>query len=330
MGFLARAAGLTQVSGESATGSQQTTFNAMNQFMGVLTDPFIAGRGGPVAPRRAECVCRGRLGLRARGRTDGERDAYRRCPQRRRQRRLRPALERVGAGFGGSQTTDGNAHLGSNNTTSSIYGIAVGADYRVSPDTLAGFALAGGGTSFASQGPATAAPTCSRPAPSFAITSVPAYIIGCAGLWLAGHHDQPHRHGRRHRSAAGASSMRTRTRAASKAAIASSRQVGGIGITPYAAVQFTTFDLPAYAESVVAGAKSFAQTYAAKSVTDTRSELGIRTDKSCAMPNGMLTLRGRLAWAHDFNPDRSIPPTFQSLPGASFVVNGARRRPTPR
>jgi autotransporter-associated beta strand protein len=38
-------AGLTQVSGETATGSQQTTFNAMNQFMGVMTDPFIAGRG---------------------------------------------------------------------------------------------------------------------------------------------------------------------------------------------------------------------------------------------------------------------------------------------
>jgi autotransporter-associated beta strand protein len=33
--------GLTQISGETATGSQQTTFNAMNQFMGVMTDPFI-------------------------------------------------------------------------------------------------------------------------------------------------------------------------------------------------------------------------------------------------------------------------------------------------
>jgi uncharacterized protein with beta-barrel porin domain len=37
---------------------------------------------------------------------------------------------------------------GSNNTTSSIYGTAVGADYLFSPNTLAGFAVAGGGTSF--------------------------------------------------------------------------------------------------------------------------------------------------------------------------------------
>src|SRR4029077_19228324 len=52
------------------------------------------------------------------------------------------------AGFGGSQSPDGNAALGSNNPTSRIAGAAVGADYRFSPFTLAGFALAGGGTNF--------------------------------------------------------------------------------------------------------------------------------------------------------------------------------------
>ncbi|CAN7763434.1 autotransporter outer membrane beta-barrel domain-containing protein [Bradyrhizobium sp. LjRoot220] len=43
------------------------------------------------------------------------------------------------------------------------------------------------------------------------------------------------------------------------------------------------------------------------------------------MPTGIFTLRGRAAWAHDFNPDRAIAATFQTLPGASFVVNGARQ-----
>ena len=37
----------------------------------------------------------------------------------------------------------------------------------------------------------------------------------------------------------------------------------------------------------------------------------------------MLTLRGRVAWAHDFNPDRTLAATFQALPGASFVTSGA-------
>jgi uncharacterized protein with beta-barrel porin domain len=103
--------------------------------------------------------------------------------------------------------------------------------------------------------------------------------------------------------------------------------LSGFGITPYAAGQFTTFDLPAYAEQVLSGASAFALAYGSKSVTDGRSELGIRSDKSFAMPDGVLTLRGRLAWAHDFNPDRAIAATFQALPGASFVVNGAAQAP---
>jgi uncharacterized protein with beta-barrel porin domain len=41
------------------------------------------------------------------------------------------------------------------------------------------------------------------------------------------------------------------------------------------------------------------------------------------MQDSILTLRGRFAWAHDFNTNRNIAATFQTLPGASFVVNGA-------
>src|SRR5262249_34659702 len=98
---------------------------------------------------------------------------------------------------------------------------------------------------------------------------------------------------------------------------------GGTGITPYVAGQVTTFPLPAYAESAVSGANTFALSYAAKDVTATRTELGLRADKSFAMENLILTLRGGAAWAHDFNGDRSVAATFQSLPGASFTVNGA-------
>ena len=94
-------------------------------------------------------------------------------------------------------------------------------------------------------------------------------------------------------------------------------------MTPYAAAQFVTFDLPAYAEQAIVGANNFALSYGAHDATDARTELGIRADKSFAVDDGVLTLRGRFAWAHDYDPDRSIAATFQTLPGASFVVNGA-------
>jgi uncharacterized protein with beta-barrel porin domain len=101
---------------------------------------------------------------------------------------------------------------------------------------------------------------------------------------------------------------------------------GGVGLTPYAAAQFTTFDLPAYAERAISGSSAFALAYGAKSVTDTRTELGLPSDKSFALQDSNLTLRGRVAWADDFNPDRLVAATFQALPGASFVVNGASIR----
>jgi len=53
-----------------------------------------------------------------------------------------------GAAYGGGSNTSGNAALGSNSATARAFGFAAGADYQLSPSTLAGFALAGGGTNF--------------------------------------------------------------------------------------------------------------------------------------------------------------------------------------
>ena len=146
--------GLTQASGEAATGSQQTTFNAMNLFIGLLTDPFIAGRGDGVAssggaPQFADERCAMPMRPTA---SHVRRASATPMPRSIARRRVAESFAQRwsvwAAGYGGSQTTDGNAALGSNTATSSIYGTAVGADYRFSPFTLAGFALAGGGTNF--------------------------------------------------------------------------------------------------------------------------------------------------------------------------------------
>jgi uncharacterized protein with beta-barrel porin domain len=227
------------------------------------------------------------------------------------------------AGFGGTQTTDGNAAVGSNDARSSISGTAVGADYRFSPSTVAGFALAGGGTSFNVNGLGYGRSDIFQAGTYLRHTQGAAYITAALAYgWQDITTD-------RTATAAGIDHLRAEfnANAWSGRLEGGYRFVvptfGGLGVTPYAAGQFTTFDLPAYAESVVSGSPVFALSYASKSVTDTRSELGIRTDKSFAMQNGVLTLRGRFAWAHDFDPDRALAATFQALPGASFVVNGA-------
>jgi autotransporter-associated beta strand protein len=307
-------AGLSQASGETATGSQQTTFNAMTQFMGVMTDPFIDGRGNGGAPQGS-----GASGYASTQKAGAARDAFamfNKAPVSSFEQRWSTWV----AGFGGSQTTDGNSAVGSNSATSRVYGTAVGADYRFSPDTIAGFSLAGGGTNFSVANAGTGH------SDLFQAGAFVRHTIGAAYLSAALAYGWQDVTTDRTVTISGADQLRARFDANAW----SGRAEGGyrfvtpvMGVTPYAAGQFTTFELPSYAEGVVSGASTFALSYGAKSVTDARSELGVRTDKSWALRDSVLTLRGRIAWAHDYDPDRSIGATFQTLPGASFVVNGA-------
>ena len=54
-----------------------------------------------------------------------------------------------------------------------------------------------------------------------------------------------------------------------------------------------------------------------------RGELGLRLDDPTMLGGMPLILRGRLAYAHDSVGNPSLSATFQTLPGASFIVNGA-------
>jgi autotransporter-associated beta strand protein len=320
-------AGLTQASGEGATGSQQTTIDAMTQFMGVMTDPFTAGRGdvGASAPALAEPDDPSSAYASSGGkRSTAERDAYgmitKAAP-------IAPPFQARwnvwAAGFGGAETTDGNAALGSNTATSRIGGTAVGADYWLSPQTVAGFALAGGGTNFSVAGSGSGRSDLFQAGAFIRHTAGSAYVAAAAAYgWQDVTTD-------RAVTLAGVDQLRAEfdANAYSARVEAGNRYLvpwlGGIGLTPYAAAQVIAFDLPAYAEGVVSGANTFALAYAAKTVTATRSELGLRSDKSFAVDDAILTLRGRAAWAHDDDTDRDAVATFQTLPGASFVVDGA-------
>jgi uncharacterized protein with beta-barrel porin domain len=317
-------AGLTQLSGETATGTQQATFDAMNLFLGLLTDPFIAGRGaGLSGSAGAVPFAADSASAYAAKRQNAARDAFAKFPTKADVARNDLFDRRWsvwGSAYGGSSTTDGNAALGSNNATARAFGFAAGADYRISPVTLAGFALAGGGTNFAVNGFGSGRSDLFQAGAFVRHTMDRAYVTAALAYgWQDVTTD-------RTVTVAGID----RLHAQFNANAWSGRVETGyrfvtpwMGVTPYAAGQFTTYSLPAYAEHVLSGSNTFALNYAARNVTASRSELGARADKSFAMQDGILTLRGRAAWAHNFNTDRGITPVFQTLPGAAFVVNGA-------
>jgi uncharacterized protein with beta-barrel porin domain len=316
---------LTQASGEIATGSQQSTFDAMNLFLSLITDPFVAGRGG-VAGGSGGAIPfaeEGGANAYAANRVGTAHDAFAKFVTKAdvaRNDLLNPRWSVWGSAYGGGSNTSGNGTLGSQSATARAFGFAAGADYRISPDTLVGFALAGGGTNFGVAGFGTGRSDLFQAGAFVRRNFGAAYVTAAAAYgWQDVTTD-------RTVTAAGVD----RLRAEFNANAYSGRVEGGyrfatpwMGITPYAAGQFTTYSLPAYAEQVLSGAGTFALNYAARDVTASRTEFGVRTDKSFAVQNGILTLRGRAAWAHDFNTDRNVTALFQTLPGASFVVNGA-------
>ncbi|MFT4277034.1 MAG: autotransporter domain-containing protein [Rhodopseudomonas sp.] len=310
-------AGLSIASGETTTGAQQSTVNAMTQFMGVLTDPSSNGRG-------ARDAAPGPLGYADRTPHGSAFDAYAMITKSAAAQFV-PHWNVWGAGFGGAQTTDGNASLGSSTATSRLAGIAAGADYWLSPQTVAGFAMAGGATQFGLAGGLG-----SGTSDLIQVGGFIRHSFGASYLTAAAAYGWQDITTERTVAIGGLNQLRANfnANAYSVRVEAGHRWVapviGGLGVSPYAAAQVTAFDLPAYAEQAAGGTGVFALGYAAKTVAATRSELGVRTDKSFALDGALLTLRGRAAWAHDFDVERSITATFQALPGASFVVNGAR------
>lgn len=316
-------AALTQISGETPTATHQAGLNAVTQFVGAMSDPTIAGRGGNASSAMPYAEGDATGSYAASGKSSA-RDAFAMItkavpivPA------FRPFWNVWAAGFGGTQTTDGNASAGSNTSTSRIGGVAVGADYHLSPQTVAGFALSGGATSFSVEGGGSGRSDLFQLGGFVRHTTGSAYVTAAAAYgWQDVTTD-------RTVAVAGIDQLRANftTNSFSARLEAGHRTVmpwlGGIGLTPYAAAQVTYLDLPAYAETTLSGPTTFALAYSAKGITAPRSELGLRSDKSFAISDAILTLRGRAAWAHDTNTDRSATATFQALPGASFVVGGA-------
>ncbi|WP_342731083.1 autotransporter domain-containing protein [Bradyrhizobium sp. B117] len=315
--------GLSQVSGQPGAAGTQAAFNATQQFVDML-DPFGGGSDGE---RGGTASDGGTLGYASTAPNDAKvREAYAAVTPRDASDDVVDRRWGVWASaYGGASTLNGNTAAGSSTTTSRIYGTVVGADYRVSPNTLVGFALGGAGYNFAL---------------SDSLGS------GRADLFQAGFYGR-HNFGPAYLSAALAygwqdvTTDRTVTVSGTdkltanfKASTFSGRFEAGwrfapipassFGVTPYAAVQATTFHLPGYGETAIVGSNQFALSYTAQDTTNVRTELGARTDQCFLVNDGVLTLRGRLAWAHDSNTNRLVSAAFQTLPGAAFTVNGAQ------
>jgi outer membrane autotransporter protein len=225
-----------------------------------------------------------------------------------------------GGAYGGSNKTSGDpAVLGSHDLAARTAGFAGGLDYRLSPNSVVGLALAGGGTNWSLANGLGGGKSDAFQAGVYGATRYgPAYLAAAFAFtnhWMST--DRFAFAGDHLTASFNAQSYGGRVESGYRFAT-----IYG-GITPYAAIQAQSFRTPGYSETDANGG-GFALAYNSRTGTDTRSELGTRFDRVLALyTNAVLSLRARVAWAHDWVSDPMLAPVFQALPGASFIVNGA-------
>jgi uncharacterized protein with beta-barrel porin domain len=296
---------LSQLSGEAATGAQKVGFQLTDQFLNLMLDPFVDGRSGVGGADHPA------LGF-APGREDLPEDialAYAKIlkappkpvPV------YEPRWTVWGAGFGGSNRTTGDlAVIGSHDLSARTAGGAAGLDYRLTPDTVVGLALAGAGTDWShSQGLGGGKSDAFQAGLYGATKWGPAYLA--AAFAFTNHWMSTDRF-----------AVSDHLTADFNAQSYGGRLEGGYrfatpyaGITPYAAIQAQNFHTPGYTETGLISS-GFALAFGSRDATDTRSELGARFDRVVAVyTNAVLALRGRVAWAHDWVSDPTLTPVFQ-------------------
>ena len=307
---------LTQLSGEANVDGEATTFQQMTQFLSLMLDPFVAGRNGVGGGA-------GALGFAPEQEANFPSDialaydAILKAPPPK-PATLDQRWTAWGTAYGGSDKTNGDPVVGSNTFTANTFGFAAGMDYHAAPDTILGFALAGGGTNWTLAQALGGGRSDAFQAGVYGTKYFgPAYLAGSlafANNWMTTNRTAL---GDQLTASFNAQTFGGRVEAGYRYAVQPA-----IGVTPYGALQAQSFHTPNYTETDLTGG-GLGLNFAAMNATDTRGELGARFDGLTTLNGLPLILRSRLAWAHDWVSNPALTAVFQALPGGSFVVNGA-------
>jgi len=320
---------LTPLTGEVATDAGKGASQLMTEFLELMLDPNLDGRGGAgggasmFVPER-EANLPPDIAL-----------AYARVLKKAPPLKAPPPPQTQSwtsgwtswaAGFGGYNQSNGDPLVvGSHDVIARDFGYVAGADNRITPDTKVGFALGGGGTNWGlAQGLGSGRSDAFLAGVHLTTHLGPAYVAGALGF--ANHWFSTTRVslGDQLGASFNGESFGARLEAGYRQLVPTTTSV--LGVTPYAAVQAQLFHTPSYNETDLTGG-GFARSFADKSATDTRSELGARFDDLTALGGMPLLLHGRLAWAHDWVSTPGLSAGFVALPGPSFPISGAATAP---
>ncbi|MCZ0736246.1 autotransporter-associated beta strand repeat-containing protein [Phreatobacter sp. AB_2022a] len=297
---------LAALSGEAAIGMQNAAFSASSQFLNMMLDPMAGARGALASGSRSSLIEMADMPGGA-----GQNETAR-----------RGEWAIWTKAFGQSGRTNGDHTIGASSASHSVFGVAAGADRRLGPDALFGFALAGGGSAFGlgSRGGGTGdlfqigLYGSSRLGPGY-VSAAFAYGVNAFDM-------------KRNVNLADLSTYRAQVTAQTvggRIELGQRFGAAAAGWAPYVALEAIHYAAPSYRETPGRSGDAFALAFAGKTSTSMRVEPGLRFDRQMRITESSdLILYGRFAWAYQATADRSIDAQFQTLSGAAFTTFGGR------
>jgi outer membrane autotransporter protein len=315
---------LSQLSGEGTTAAQNATFASGRMFDSLLMDQGAFWRSGETADSNGVTFREAPLAYAPEKKNKAASAAFKelKAPPV-----YQPRTWRVwSGGFGGVQSFNGDASIGSADARSAAAGGAMGFDYQVDPTRLVGVAVGGSDSHFSVPDRATSG--------NLVGGHVGAYGVASWGaLYAAGVLSYSRFDNEVTRTIAGVGPPETATGRFASDLFGARLEVGRsyalpwLNVTPFAAVQTATLWQRGFTETSAADGLPgiLGLSYQSHTTTSLPTFLGVQLDTRWALTNGMVwSPFVRAAWMHEFRPDRSIAGSFVSVPGALFAVDGAR------
>jgi uncharacterized protein with beta-barrel porin domain len=312
---------LSQLSGEGTTAAQNTAFASGRMFDSLLMDQGAFWRSGETADSEGVTFREAPLAYAAEKPAPAVFKALKAPPPA-----YQPRTWRIWTGgFGGVQSFNGDASVGSADARTAAAGGAMGFDYQVDPTRLVGVAVGGSESHFSVPDRATSGDLLGGHVGAYGVATWGA--LYAAGVLSYSRFDNDVR-----RTIAGVGPSETPTGRFASDLLGARLELGRsyalpwVNVTPFAAVQTSTLWERGFSESSSAGALPgiLGLTYQSQSATSLPTFLGVQLDTRLTLYNMVWSPFMRTAWVHEFRPNRSLAASFESVPGTLFAVDGAR------
>lgn len=228
-----------------------------------------------------------------------------------------------GSGFSGHSGLRGDTVAGSADQKLNSYGGALGVDYQMGSNMLFGVALGGSSSAFnAGNAQGTAAGVHVGAYTGFRVKG----FYGTASVAYSNFANKT----TRTVGAIGAVAGEQESGSFSSEEIRTRLEVGrriateNFAVTPFTAIEIAHLHTKPFIEQASGGVGMFALSFKGQGVASTPTFIGLKAEARLDLGGAILTPWVALAWRHEWSTSRTQTATLNALPGASFVIIGAK------